>query len=45
METIFQTVILLAAAITAWADLKNRVTRVEDEVKLINGRVTRLEDK
>lgn len=43
MEIILQTVILLTGALGAWYDLKLRVTRVEDECRRTNGRVTRLE--
>lgn len=44
-EMIFQTAILLAAAVVAWVDLKARVTRVEAECKRTNSRVTALEKK
>jgi hypothetical protein len=44
MEIILQTIILLAGAFAAWTDLKIRVTRVEDECRRTNGRVTRLEE-
>lgn len=45
VEMIAQTIILLAAAAAAWADLKARVSRVEDECRRTNGRVTKLEKK
>lgn len=40
-----QSAAFLFLAGMAWADLKGRLGRVEDEVKKINGRVTHLETK
>jgi hypothetical protein len=43
MEIILQTTILLGAALGLWIDLVTRVSRIEGELRQINGRVNRLE--